>query len=97
MLAAVNRLGWPPANGGLAQALVAVRKNLDLVWVWFYKERAPMAGKFFSKKFLLLLPEYIISLASCSVNALLAGTRNPRLDKAVCARVSYLWFAWKNF
>jgi hypothetical protein len=23
--------------------MVAVRKNLDLVWVWFYKEVAPMA------------------------------------------------------
>jgi len=23
--------------------LVAVRKNLDLVWVWFYKDVAPMA------------------------------------------------------
>jgi hypothetical protein len=24
-----------------AAPLVAVRKNLDLVWVWFYKEVAP--------------------------------------------------------
>jgi len=23
--------------------MVAVRKNLDLVWVWFYKEVAPTA------------------------------------------------------
>jgi hypothetical protein len=23
--------------------MVAVRKNLDLVWVWFYKDVAPMA------------------------------------------------------
>jgi hypothetical protein len=26
-----------------AAPLVAVRKNLDLVWVWFYKEVAPTA------------------------------------------------------
>jgi hypothetical protein len=26
-----------------AAPLVAVRKNLDLVWVWFYKEVATMA------------------------------------------------------
>jgi hypothetical protein len=28
---------------GYAAPLVAVRKNLDLVWVWFYKDGAPTA------------------------------------------------------
>jgi hypothetical protein len=28
-----------------AAPLVAVRKNLDLVWVWFYKEVAPTANQ----------------------------------------------------
>jgi len=28
---------------GYAAPLVAVRKNLDLVWVWFYKKVAPTA------------------------------------------------------
>jgi hypothetical protein len=30
------------AAGGRLQ-MVAVRKNLDLVWVWFYKDVAPTA------------------------------------------------------
>jgi len=29
-------------NGGRLQ-MVALRKELDLVWVWFYKEVAPTA------------------------------------------------------
>jgi hypothetical protein len=30
--------------------MVAVRKNLDLVWVWFYKEVAPTALETFSER-----------------------------------------------
>jgi hypothetical protein len=30
--------------------MVAVRKNLDLVWVWFYKEVAPTALEMFRER-----------------------------------------------
>jgi hypothetical protein len=30
---------------GYAAPLVAVRKNLDLVWVWFYKDGVPTANQ----------------------------------------------------
>jgi len=29
--------------------MVAVRKNLDLVWVWFYKEVAPTALEYVAR------------------------------------------------
>jgi hypothetical protein len=32
-----------PSGAKYAAPLVAVRKNLDLVWVWFYKDFAPTA------------------------------------------------------
>jgi len=35
--------------GGRLQ-MMAVRKNLDLVWVWFYKDVAPTALDFVARR-----------------------------------------------
>jgi hypothetical protein len=43
---------------------VAVRKNLDLVWVWFYKDGAPTALNMKTITFVLLCLSLAIAVAS---------------------------------
>jgi hypothetical protein len=44
--------------------MVAVRKNLDLVWDWFYKEVAPTALNMKTIKFILLCLSLTTAIAS---------------------------------